>query len=119
MGVLYLCALLISIGGMVTLDVRFRLFVFAGAPLRAVVVLVTGVAFFLVWDLFGIGLGVFFRGETAFMTGLVIAPELPVEEVFFLLLLCYLTMVLFCGARRMLAAAGRRTGSRARAGEGA
>ncbi|WP_378144105.1 lycopene cyclase domain-containing protein [Cnuibacter sp. UC19_7] len=113
MGFLYLCALLISIGGMITLDRRFRLFVFAGVPWRAIAVLVTGVVFFLVWDLFGIGLGVFFRGETAFMTGLVIAPELPVEEVFFLLLLCYLTMVVFCAARRMLAARLPRT----RAGE--
>jgi ABC-type glycerol-3-phosphate transport system permease component len=37
-------------------------------------------------------LGVFFRGETSFMTGLQVAPEVPLEEVFFLTLLCYLTM---------------------------
>jgi lycopene cyclase domain-containing protein len=113
MGLLYLVALLISIGGMITLDVRFRLFVFAGAPLRAVAVLLVGIVFFLVWDAFGIGLGIFFRGETAFMTGLQIAPELPVEEVFFLLLLCYLTMNLFCAARRMLTG-GLRSLARAR-----
>ena len=29
------------------------------------------------------------------MTGLQLAPELPVEEIFFLTLLCYLTMNLF------------------------
>jgi lycopene cyclase domain-containing protein len=56
---------------------------------------VLGVLFFLAWDLSGIGLGIFFRGETPFMTGVVIAPELPIEEVFFLTLLCYLTMNLF------------------------
>jgi lycopene cyclase domain-containing protein len=53
---------------------------------------VVGVLFFLVWDIAGVGLGVFFRGETSFMTGIQIAPEVPLEEVFFLTLLCYLTM---------------------------
>ena len=94
MGVLYLVALAIALTGMVMLDRRFGLF-FWRAPRTAAIVLVVGVAFFLVWDLFGIGLGIFFRGETSFMTGLQIAPELPVEEVFFLTLLCYLTMNLY------------------------
>ncbi|MGA1836791.1 lycopene cyclase domain-containing protein [Herbiconiux sp. 11R-BC] len=102
MGILYLAALLISLTGMVVIDRRWRLFLFA-RPVRAVVVLAIGVAFFVVWDLAGIGLGIFFRGETAFMTGLLLAPELPLEELFFLTLLCYLTMVVFCGAQRMLA----------------
>ena len=91
MSVLYLVALLIALGGMVMLDRRFRLF-FWRAPRRAAVVLVVGVIFFLAWDLAGIGLGVFFRGETSFMTGLQLAPELPLEELFFLTLLCYLAM---------------------------
>ena len=91
MGILYLAALLVSLGGMVVLDRRFRLFFF-DRPGRATIVLVVGVAFFLVWDLLGIGLGIFFRGETAFMTGILLAPELPLEELFFLTLLCYLTM---------------------------
>ncbi len=94
MGVLYLVALGISITGMVVLDRRFRLFFWRDAR-RAAIVLAVGIVFFLIWDLFGIGLGIFFRGETAFMTGLQIAPELPIEEVFFLTLLCYLTMNLY------------------------
>ncbi|WP_440709282.1 lycopene cyclase domain-containing protein [Herbiconiux sp. YIM B11900] len=101
MGILYLLALLVSLGGMVMLDRRFRLFFFDRAG-RASVVLVVGVLFFLVWDLAGIGLGIFFRGETAFMTGILIAPELPLEEVFFLTLLCYLTMNVFRGAVKIL-----------------
>ena len=100
-GVLYLVALLISLFGMVMLDRRFRLFFFADAR-RAAIVLSIGVAFFLAWDLVGIGTGVFFRGETPFMTGVQIAPELPVEEVFFLTLLCYLTMNVVAGVERML-----------------
>jgi len=91
---LYLAALAIALTGMVLLDRRFRLF-FWEAPGRAAFVLLVGVAFFVAWDLAGIGLGVFFRGETAFMTGLQVAPELPIEELFFLALLCYLTMNLY------------------------
>ena len=94
MGALYLLALGISIIGMMMLDRRFRLFFWRDAR-RAAIVLPVGVVLFLIWDLFGIGLGIFFRGETAFMTGLQIAPELPIEEVFFLTLLCYLTMNLY------------------------
>jgi lycopene cyclase domain-containing protein len=101
MGILYLGALLVSLAGMVVLDRRFRLFYF-DSPVRAAVVMVLGVAFFLAWDLFGIGLGIFFRGETSFMTGIVIAPELPLEEIFFLGLLCYLTMNVFRGAQLLL-----------------
>jgi len=101
MGILYLAALLISLGGMVVLDRRFRLFFF-DAPWRAAIVLVAGVLFFLVWDVAGIGLGIFFRGETSFMTGILVGPELPLEEVFFLTLLCYLTMNVFRGTQRLL-----------------
>jgi lycopene cyclase domain-containing protein len=87
----YLAALGVALTGMVMLDRRFSLFFWRDAA-RASIVLVCGVVFFLVWDLFGIGLGIFFRGETSFMTGAQLAPELPVEELFFLILLCYLTM---------------------------
>jgi len=94
MGILYLLGLLVALTGMVMLDRRFRLFFWRG-PVRAAIVLIVGLLFFLAWDLSGIGLGIFFRGETSFMTGVLLAPELPVEELFFLTLLCYLTMNLF------------------------
>jgi lycopene cyclase domain-containing protein len=88
---LYLGALLVSIAGMVVLDARFRLF-FWRAPARAALVLGIGLLFFLAWDLAGITLGIFFRGNPGLLTGVLLAPELPLEELFFLTLLCYLTM---------------------------
>ena len=91
MGLIYLGSLLVSIGCMALLDWRFTLFFWRDAR-RASIVLVAGVLFFLVWDLFGIGLDIFYRGETEIMTGILLAPELPLEEVFFLTLLCYLSM---------------------------
>ncbi len=91
MGILYLAALLVSIGCMLLLDRRFGLFFWRDAR-RAAIVLPLGVLFFLIWDLAGIGLDIFYRGETEIMTGILLAPELPLEEVFFLTLLCYLSM---------------------------
>ena len=91
---LYLAAVAVSLTGMVLLDRRFRLFFWA-APRRAAFVLLVGIAFFVAWDLAGIHLGIFFRGGTAFTTGLQVAPEVPVEELLFLALLCYLTMNLY------------------------
>lgn len=91
MSVLYLIGLLVALIGMVVLDLRFRLF-FGRAPRRAAVTLVLGVSFFLAWDAAGIGLGIFFRGSTSLLVGLQLAPELPLEELLFLTLLCYLTM---------------------------
>ena len=91
MSFLYLGGLLFALLGMIVLDLRFRLF-FGQAPLRATIVLVLGVAFFLGWDAAGVGLGIFFRGNLALLSGVQLAPEIPVEELFFLVLLCYLTM---------------------------
>jgi lycopene cyclase domain-containing protein len=94
MNLLYLGALLFSLAGMVALDLRLRLF-FAVAPLRAGIVMAAGIGFFLAWDLAGIGAGVFFRGDPELLTGIQLAPELPLEELFFLALLCYSTMNLY------------------------
>ncbi len=102
MSLLYAAALLVSIAGLVTLDRRFRLVLFAGPAnaRRGAVVVAVGVAFFVLWDLVGIGLGVFFRGATRYLSGVVVAPELPVEELGFLTLLCYLTLLVYVAAAR-------------------
>ena len=101
MSLLYLASLLLAIGAMVLLDARFRL-VFWRDARRAAIVLGVALLFFLAWDVLGIALGVFARGGSPFMTGIVLAPELPLEEVFFIFFLCYLTLVLIFGARAVL-----------------
>jgi lycopene cyclase domain-containing protein len=97
----YLLFLLAAIGGMVLIDRRFRLFFWRDAR-RAAVVLIIGVLFFIAWDLVGIHLGIFARGTSTLATGIVLAPELPLEEPVFLTFLCYLIMVLVNGAARAL-----------------
>lgn len=98
---LYLGALLVSIAGLVVLDLRLRLFLFA-APARAAVVLVVGVAGFLAWDVAGTGLGIFFEGPSTWLVGVDLAPEVPLEELFFLILLCLSAMDGFLLAERLL-----------------
>lgn len=101
MSVLYLLALLGAIVGTGALDWRHRLALFGGAPARTVVIVGIAVVFFLVWDVVGIAEGVFFRGSGPWMTGILLGPELPLEEVFFLSLLSYSTLIAYLLADRM------------------
>ncbi|MBO0980013.1 lycopene cyclase domain-containing protein [Microbacterium sp. SD291] len=107
MGFLYLSSLLVALGCMLLLDRRFRLFFWRDA-VSASVVTAAGVLFFLAWDAAGIAAGIFFRGESAVATGLLLAPELPIEEPVFLLFLVVCTMIVYTGAVRILKARGRR-----------
>lgn len=95
----YATALLVSLAGLLTLDWRHKLAFFASARKAAIAVFVP-VLFFLGWDAAGVGLGIFFRGETAWMTGLQLAPEIPVEEVLFLTVLCLTTLEVFVAVSR-------------------
>lgn len=99
MSLAYAAALVVSLGGMVVLDLRYRLVFFADAR-RAAVVLAVGVLVLLAWDLLGIGLGIFVRGDGPWMSGVLLAPHVPVEEIGFLTLLCYLTMNVYRGVLR-------------------
>ncbi|WP_353813889.1 lycopene cyclase domain-containing protein [Agromyces sp. SYSU T00266] len=114
-GFAYLAGLLVVLGCMALIDARWRL-VFWRAPLRAAATVALGVAFFLVWDAAGIVTGVFFRGASSIVTGIELAPELPLEEPVFLTFLCYLTLVLVLGGERLLAARDRRASAPEREG---
>lgn len=109
-GLVYLAVLVVLVACMLAVDRRFALFFWADAR-AAAVVSVVGVAFLLVWDLAGIASGIFLRGPGQIATGIELAPELPLEEPVFLLFLVLLTMVLYTGGVRLLAA---RTGTGAK-----
>lgn len=89
----YGAAILVSGGCMALLDARFRLVLWRD-PRRSLVVLAVGIAFFLLWDVAAIASGFYHRGDSPAMTGLLLAPELPVEELLFITFLCYITLVL-------------------------
>ena len=104
----YAGALCFSLLGMAILDFRHGLF--WGAALRSksgrVWARTAGVHFgvwavFLLWDILGIELDVFFRGDSPYMTGINLTPHLPMEELLFLFFLVWLTINVFVGAAKL------------------
>lgn len=97
----YLIALLVSFGCMLAVDRRWRL-VFWADPRRGAVVVGVGALTFLLWDVVAIIQGFYYRGSSPFMTGWEVAPELPVEELVFIVFFCHLTLLCYRGATRLL-----------------
>lgn len=95
----YTAALLVSAACMVLLDMRFRL-VFRRRPVISAVALIIGMVFFIAWDAVGIGLGVFRHLDSRWATGILLAPDFPIEELLFLGFLSYLTLILLSGWQR-------------------
>ncbi|MFE1644725.1 lycopene cyclase domain-containing protein [Microbacterium sp. P01] len=108
---LYLLAILVSAAGIAAIDARGRLAAWR-APGRTALVVVIGTAFFLVWDAVGIATGVFVKGGSPLLVGIDLAPQLPIEEPFFLAFLCYLAIVVWAGVQRLLARPRRDPGRR-------
>jgi lycopene cyclase domain-containing protein len=96
----YLLAILLSAAGIAALDARFRL-AFWRDGRRTLIAVLIGTAYFLVWDAAGIATGVFAKGGSALLLGIQLAPELPLEEPFFLAFLCYLALVVHGAALRL------------------
>lgn len=90
----YLFALLFSIAAMLTVDRRFTLAFFSNAR-RTAITLAISVSVFIVWDLLGVALDIFYSPGSPYMSGWYITPHFPVEELFFLFFLCYFTLILY------------------------
>jgi lycopene cyclase domain-containing protein len=89
---IYLGSLLVSLAGLAALDRKHKL-AFAKNPKAATIAIAIPYLIFVIWDAAGIALGIFFKGQSQFLTGIMIAPEFPIEELFFLALLCYTTLI--------------------------
>lgn len=98
---LYLAAIVLSAAGVAVLDARFRLALWR-TPGRTAAAVGIGTVFFLAWDAAGIALGIFVKGDSTAYVGIDLAPHLPLEEPVFLAFLCYLALVVFAGADRVL-----------------
>lgn len=99
----YLAILLATLGCMVLCDWRWKLAFFNDAK-RAAAICIGLLVLFLVWDGLGIVTGTFYRGDSAYMTGVELAPEMPLEEPIFLFFLAYLTINLTSAARMLTGA---------------
>lgn len=95
----YLLILVLGLIGMGLVDYKFKL-AFWGDLRRSAAAVGIGVLAFLAWDIAGIGLGIFFIGQTSWLTGVLLAPQVPLEEPVFLLLLCYSALMGYLGFER-------------------
>ena len=96
----YLAALMISLCGLAIIDYRLKLAFWHDAK-RSAKTIVIAVGVFITWDLLGIGLGIFIHGSSQLALPFEILPEFPIEEILFLVLLCYTTLLLYRGAERV------------------
>ncbi len=103
---IYLGAILFSLIGMGLIDWKYSL-ALRVSPVRTTIAVLVGTAFFLAWDIVGIVTGVFVKGESPLFVGVMLAPHLPLEEVFFLLFLSYLAVVMFAVFERRAASRER------------
>jgi lycopene cyclase domain-containing protein len=119
----YLILLIAAAGCLAVVDWKFRLCfwrAFSPAPrsatmVTAAIVVAVGVGVFTAWDAVAIAAGVFLHGASPLMTGVLLAPELPLEEPIFLAFFSYSALLLFSAAELI----GSRIGSSIRARTGA
>jgi lycopene cyclase domain-containing protein len=95
----YLIGLVVSIFCLGLIDYRKKLAFFYDAK-RSLIVIGISMAVFIIWDLFGIDLGIFFSGNSPYSSNIMLLPELPIEELFFLFLFCYITLLVYRFVRK-------------------
>ena len=104
----YPAVLVLSCAGMLVVDHRWKVAWF-DRPSATALGIASCMTLLLTWDVLGVRSGVFFRGATDYMTGLTVAPEIPVEEIVFLYFLSHLALVCALVGARI---GQRRTGER-------
>lgn len=90
----YLGALLVSIAGMLIIDWRYKL-AFWHDKRRASLTILASVVCFLLLDCLHIFNDVFFAGGSRYYLPTRLLPEVPIEELFFLFLLCHTALVVY------------------------
>lgn len=97
----YLLMLLISLAGLTLADWRYHL-VFFDKPKAAIKTVIGTMTILLIGDLIGIEWRVF-STNPAYVSGLYLgSPNLPIEEIFFLFLLCYATLTFYILIKKKL-----------------
>jgi lycopene cyclase domain-containing protein len=101
-GYTYLAGLILSLMGLALMDWRHKT-AFSINKKAASLAIFIPLVFFIIWDVAGIATGIFFRGNTTHLSGILLAPEFPIEELFFLLLLNYSSLTIFTTVSRVMA----------------
>ncbi len=98
----YALILVLSLTGLTLCDWRWKLVAFINvaarkATLMSIAVLV---GFFIVWDVAGITLGIFYTNPRYTLGVNLLTANLPIEEVLFLILLSYSILIINAVAQR-------------------
>lgn len=111
----YALVLLFSLLGLTIADWRWRLVVFGHDDNEdrvrrraALTTLVIMVGAFLLWDVLGIGLGIFSTNPRYVIGLTIVSRNLPIEEIGFLILLNYFTLLVVAFMQRHEAGAPKR-----------
>lgn len=90
----YLIGLIIAIAGLVVIDWQFKLAFFYDRK-RTALTLLAAIGLFVIWDVLGIHLGIFFHGGSDLTLPIRLMTEFPLEELFFLFLLTYVSLIVY------------------------
>jgi lycopene cyclase domain-containing protein len=99
----YALILCISLAGLILIDRRWHLVVFrtgSAAKKATLMTLAITTGFFLIWDIAGICLGIFFTNPRYTLGINLLTPNLPIEEVLFLILLVYSILIINASTSR-------------------
>jgi len=97
---LYLVGLITALSCLLLIDWRYKL-AFFYATKRTILTLSIAIGLFVVWDFFGIRLGIFFHGGSDYTLPFRLFPEFPIEELFFLTLLTYSALLIYRFSQRI------------------
>lgn len=95
---LYLACLCAAIGCLLLVDYHWKLAFWKNTK-QTIATLFTAILVFIVWDFIGISLKIFFHGGSEYTLPFRLAPEFPLEEIFFLFLLTFSTLLIFNGVQ--------------------
>lgn len=91
---IYFTGLSVSLLCLSFIDYRFKLAFFHDAR-RTAITLAVAIGLFIIWDILGIALGIFYHGGSSFTLPVQLLPEFPIEELLFLTLLTYVTLLAY------------------------
>lgn len=101
----YALALLVSIGGLAIIDYRYQLAYFKHRR-RTLQILAIAIVIFSIWDIAGILAEIFFIGQNNLLIGLRVG-EFPLEEILFLALLNYSSLIIYLFIKQVIKQSGR------------
>ncbi len=96
---LYASGLLLTIACLLMVDYRWKLAIFNNRN-RALKTVGFGVALFAVWDVLGIRAHIFYTGSASVITRIFLISQFPLEELFFLVVLVYTTLLFWRSLER-------------------